>query len=143
MLGQLDITREELAAAAIQALRLAAVGLAFAAYALLLDHDRLLQAVGFARDRCWPSLATRLLPTLERDATGFVESLRGRGIAVDGVRGHARAPLASCSGSLERGLNLAEAMEARGFGTGWGGPAFPGRPGARSTGSRSRRRCRS
>src|SRR3546814_9702448 len=37
VVGYLDVTSEEVAAAAIQALRLAAVGLAFAAYALLLD----------------------------------------------------------------------------------------------------------
>ena len=49
VIGYLDVTSEELAAAGIQALRLAAVGLAFAAYALLLDLDRLLQAAGFAR----------------------------------------------------------------------------------------------
>jgi len=49
VLGYLDVTSQELSAAGIQALRLAAVGLAFAAYALLLDLDRLLQAAGFAR----------------------------------------------------------------------------------------------
>jgi energy-coupling factor transport system permease protein len=113
VLGQLDVTREELVSAALNSLRLASVGLAFAAYALLFDHDRLLQAVRFARPA---ALATRLLPTLERDAAGFVESLRGRGIEVEGLR--ARAALLSplLASSLERGLNLAEAMEARGYG---------------------------
>jgi len=113
VLGQLDITREELSSAALNALRLAAVGFAFAAYALLLDHDRILRSVRFARTA---ALATRLLPTLERDATGFVESLRGRGIAVTGVRGHAALLSPLLASSLERGLNLAEAMEARGYG---------------------------
>jgi energy-coupling factor transporter transmembrane protein EcfT len=56
------------------------------------------------------------LPTLERDATGFVESLRGRGIAVTGVRGHAALLSPLLASSLERGFNLAEAMEARGYG---------------------------
>jgi energy-coupling factor transport system permease protein len=113
VLGQLDITREELSSAALNALTLAAVGFAFAAYALLLDHDRILRSVRFARTA---ALATRLLPTLERDATGFVESLRGRGIAVTGVRGHAALLSPLLASSLERGLNLAEAMEARGYG---------------------------
>jgi len=113
VLGQLDITREELSSAALNAVRLAAVGFAFAAYALLLDHDRILRSVRFARTA---ALATRLLPTLERDATGFVESLRGRGIAVTGVRGHAALLSPLLASSLERGLNLAEAMEARGYG---------------------------
>lgn len=117
VLGQLDVTTEELRIAAVQALRLAAVGLAFTAYALLLDHDRLLAAAGFARRSALAvALATRLVPTLERDAAGLVEALRGRGLVVEGVR--ARAALLSplLAGSLERGLNLAEAMEARGFG---------------------------
>jgi energy-coupling factor transport system permease protein len=117
VLGQLDITGEELENGLFQALRLAAVGLAFAAYALLLDHDRLVQAAGFARHSVLAvGLATRLLPTLERDAGGFVEALRGRGVDASGVRGRARLLSPLLAGSLERGLNLAEAMEARGFG---------------------------
>jgi energy-coupling factor transport system permease protein len=117
VLGYLDVTSEEIAAAGVQALRLAAVGLAFAAYALLLDLDRLLQAAGFARRSVLAAgLATRLVPTLERDAAGFVEALRGRGVKVEGVRGRARLVSPLVAGSLERALNLAEAMEARGFG---------------------------
>src|SRR5262249_17476708 len=113
VLGQLDVTREELASAALNALRLASVGLAFAAYAILLDHDRLLQSVRFARPA---ALATRLMPTLERDAAGFVEALRGRGIEVAGVRGRAALLSPLLASSLERGLNLAAAMERRGYG---------------------------
>jgi energy-coupling factor transport system permease protein len=117
VLGTLDVTSEELASAGTQALRLAAVGLAFAAYVLLLDLDRLLQAASFARRSVLAvGLATRLVPTLERDAAGFVEALRGRGVSVDGLRGHARLLSPLVAGSLERSLNLAEAMEARGFG---------------------------
>jgi energy-coupling factor transport system permease protein len=117
VLGYLDVTSEELAAGGVQALRLAAVGLAFAAYALLLDLDRLLQAAGFARRSVLAvGLATRLVPTLERDAGGFVEALRGRGVEVRGLRGHARLLSPLLAGSLERSLNLAEAMESRGFG---------------------------
>ena len=113
VLGQIDVTSEELTSAALNALRLLAVGLAFAAYALLLDHDRLLHAVRFARPA---ALATRLVPTLQRDAAGFVESLRGRGVEVAGVRGRATLLSPLLASSLERGLNLAEAMEARGYG---------------------------
>ena len=117
VLGQLDVTVEELAAAAVQALRLAALTLAFAAYALLLDHDALLRSARFARrSTLVVALATRLVPTLERDAAGFVEALRGRGVRVDGVRGRARLLSPVVAGSLERALNLAEAMEARGYG---------------------------
>ena len=117
VIGYLDVTSEELAAAGIQALRLAAVGLAFAAYVLLLDLDRLLQSAGFARRSVLAvGLATRLVPTLERDAAGFVEALRGRGVQVEGIRGRAKLLSPVVAGSLERALTLAEAMETRGFG---------------------------
>jgi energy-coupling factor transporter transmembrane protein EcfT len=117
VLGPLGLTAEELESALLAALRLVAVGLAFAAYALLLDHDRLVQSAGFARRSALSvALATRLVPTLERDARGLLEALRGRGVTVDGVRGRARLLSPLLAGSLERGLNLAEAMEARGYG---------------------------
>ena len=117
VLGQLDVTSEELRNGVFQGLRLTAVALAFAAYALLLDHDRLVQSAGFARRSVLAiALATRLVPTLERDAAGLVESLRGRGVEVSGVRGRARLLSPLLAGSLERALNLAEAMEARGYG---------------------------
>ena len=117
VLGALDVTREELSYAALQALRLAAVSLAFAVYALQLDHDRLVRSARLARRSVLAvALATRLVPTLERDAAGMLESLRGRGVRIAGARGYARLASPLLSGSLERGLNLAEAMEARGYG---------------------------
>ena len=117
VLGVLDVTAEELEIGALNALRLAALGLAFAAYALLLDHDRLLAALGFARRSSLAvALATRLVPTLERDASGLAEAVRGRGVRLSGARGHARLLSPLVAGSLERAANLAEAMEARGFG---------------------------
>lgn len=117
VLGSIDVTTEELRIAALNALRLASVGLSFACFALLLDHDRLLAAAGVVRRSALAvGLATRLLPTLERDAAGLVESLRGRGVEVRGARGYATLLSPLLAGSLERGLNLAEAIEARGFG---------------------------
>ncbi|HEY6151168.1 MAG TPA: energy-coupling factor transporter transmembrane component T [Gaiellaceae bacterium] len=117
VLGQLDVTSEELRNGLFQGLRLTAVALAFSAYALLLDHDRLVQSARVARRSVLAvALATRLVPTLERDAAGLVEALRGRGVEVVGVRGRARLLSPLLAGSLERALNLAEAMEARGYG---------------------------
>lgn len=113
VLGRLDVTTEELRNGAFQGLRLVAVGLAFAVYALLVDHDRLLAAAGWARRSTLAvALATRLVPVLERDARDLQLVLRGRGVELGPVR--RLAPL--LAGSLERGLNLAEAMEARGYG---------------------------
>ena len=113
VVGTLDITTEELRNGLFQGLRLSAVGLAFAVYALLLDHDRLLASAGWARRSTLAvALATRLVPVLERDARDLRLALRGRSVELGPVR--QLSPL--LAGSLERGLNLAEAMEARGYG---------------------------
>jgi energy-coupling factor transport system permease protein len=113
VVGTLDIRTEELRNGLFQGLRLTAVGLAFAVYALLLDHDRLLTAAGWARRSTLAvALATRLVPVLERDARELRLALRGRQVLLGPVR--LLSPL--LAGSLERGLILAEAMEARGYG---------------------------
>jgi energy-coupling factor transporter transmembrane protein EcfT len=117
VVGTLDVTTDELQQAALSALRLTALALAFAAYALLLDHDRLVSGARVARRSALAvALATRLVPTLQRDAAGLVEAVRGRGVAIGGVRGFALLLSPLVAGSLERATNLAEAMEARGFG---------------------------
>jgi energy-coupling factor transport system permease protein len=117
VLGTLDVTWEELQVAALNGLRLTALALAFSAYALLLDHDRLVAAATFARRSALAvALATRLVPTLERDASGLAEGVRGRGVELRGARGYARLLSPLVAGSLERAASLAEAMEARGFG---------------------------
>jgi energy-coupling factor transport system permease protein len=113
VLGTLDVTTEELHNGLFQGLRLLAVGLAFAVYALRVDHDRLLAGSGWARrSTVAVALATRLLPLLERDARDLRGALRGRHAELGAVR--LLSPL--LAGSLERGLNVAEAMEARGYG---------------------------
>jgi energy-coupling factor transport system permease protein len=128
VLGPLDVTQEELEIAALNGLRLTALGLAFSAYALLLDHDRLVSSARFARRSALAvALATRLVPTLERDATGLAEAVRGRGLSVSGARGYARLLSPVVAGSLERAGNLAEAMEARGYGRS-GSTRAPGVP---------------
>jgi energy-coupling factor transport system permease protein len=117
VLGPLDVTSEELQSAALSGARLTVVALSFAAYTLRVDHDRLLSGLRLARrSTLAAALSTRLVPTLERDALGLVEALRGRGVAVEGVRARARLVSPLVTGSLERAVNLAEAMEARGFG---------------------------
>jgi energy-coupling factor transport system permease protein len=128
VLGRLDVTVEELEIAALNGLRLTGVALAFAAYALLVDHDRLVASARFApRSALAVALATRLVPSLERDAGGLRDAVRGRGVEVAGLRGHARLLSPLVAGSLERAGNLAEAMEARGYGRA-GRTVAPGPP---------------
>jgi energy-coupling factor transporter transmembrane protein EcfT len=128
VVGSIDVTSEELRAAALQVERLATVALAFAAYGLLVDHDRLVRSARLLRRSTLAmALSARLVPTLARDAAGLGEALRGRGVELHGLRGRARLLSPLVAGSLERALALAEAMEARGY----------GRPGA-GAGSRPR-----
>src|SRR4029079_14376696 len=87
------------------------------AHPLPADPDGLVSAAGFARRSALAvALATRLVPSLERDAAGFAESGRGRGVELHGVSGYAMLLSPLVAGSLERATGLAEAMEARGFG---------------------------
>ena len=117
VIGPLDLSTDEIRIAVVNGLRLAVVGLAFSAYTLLVDHDRLVSAAGFARRSALAvALATRLVPSLERDAAGLAESVRGRGVELHGARGYAMLLSPLVAGSLERATGLAEAMEARGFG---------------------------
>ena len=117
VLGPVDLSTDEIGIAVVNGLRLVVVGLAFSAYTLLVDHDRLVSAAGFARRSALAvALATRLVPSLERDAAGLAESVRGRGIELQGARGYATLLSPLVAGSLERATSLAEAMEARGFG---------------------------
>ena len=119
VIGPLDISTDEISIAVVSGLRLLVVGLAFTAYTLRVDHDRLVSSAGFARRSALAvALATRLVPSLERDAVGFSESVRGRGVELHGVRGYATLLSPLVAGSLERATSLAEAMEARGFGRG-------------------------
>jgi energy-coupling factor transport system permease protein len=117
VIGAVDLSTDEIRIAVVSGTRLLVVGLSFSVYTLLVDHDRLVSAVGFARRSALAvALATRLVPSLERDATGFSESVRGRGVELRGVRGYATLLSPLVAGSLERATGLAEAMEARGFG---------------------------
>src|ERR671922_84129 len=84
VIGRLDVTSEELAEALFQSLRFAAVGLAFAVYALLLDQDRLLLAGG--------RLRRSVLAGVEHEVAFGLENL---GVAPAEIRGRALEALAA------------------------------------------------
>lgn len=122
----LEITREELLAGIALGVRLFAVAVLVGAVMAHMDADRLqAQAARIApRSALTCALAARLLPTLERDARAIAETARLRGVALTegGWPGRLRraAPLALplLGSSMERGLDVAEAMTARGYGAG-------------------------
>jgi energy-coupling factor transport system permease protein len=106
------------------ALRLAVVVLAFALYTVVLDTDdqlELLSRLSF-RSGLIVSLATRLFPVLSRDGRRIADAQRSRGVELDAggrrERVAARLPLlaALSTQSLERAMDVAESMEARGYG---------------------------
>jgi energy-coupling factor transport system permease protein len=127
-LGPLDLTLtlEGLAYGVTTALRLTAVVLAFALFNVALDPDDqlgLLSRFSF-RSGLVLSLAARLLPVLSSDGSRIADAQRSRGMELDRgtrrERAAARLPLlgALLTRSLERAVDVAAAMEARGYGNG-------------------------
>ncbi|HMM49158.1 MAG TPA: energy-coupling factor transporter transmembrane component T [Miltoncostaeaceae bacterium] len=122
----LEITVEEVAYGIALGVRLFAVAVLIGAALAHLDADRLQAQVAriAPRSALICALAARLLPTLERDAQAIGEQARLRGADLTGGRWSARArraaPLALplLGSGLERGLDLAEAMVARGYSAG-------------------------
>jgi energy-coupling factor transporter transmembrane protein EcfT len=119
----LQVTLEELLYGAAAGTRLAAVTMLTGAFLGLVDRDRLAARASRAapRSTLTVTLAARLLPALRRDAAALVEATRLRGVHVTGARREtARAwgaliePL--CAAALDRGVEHAEAMAARGYG---------------------------
>jgi energy-coupling factor transporter transmembrane protein EcfT len=113
-----EITQEELVFGIAAGLRLIGSAMAVAAFVRLADGDRVLAALARVapRSAMIAALASRLLPTLEQDATGLAMASRSRAAQL-----HRRRPAAALAAplvglSLERSLMLAEAMEARGYG---------------------------
>lgn len=122
----LEITLEEVVAGIAIGVRLFAVAVIVGAVLAHMDADRLQAQVARVapRSALTCALAARLMPTLERDARAIVETARLRGVGLAEGRWPGRlrraAPLALplLGSSLERGLDVAEAMTARGYGSG-------------------------
>jgi energy-coupling factor transport system permease protein len=120
------ITAEEVAAGAAAAARVLATIALVAALFAWADPDRMLAGLGRVapRSALVSALAARLVPTMRRDARAIAETARLRGVALTTgprlSRARAAAPLALplVGSALERGLDVAEAMAARGYGEG-------------------------
>lgn len=122
----LEVTVEEVAMGVAIGLRVFAVAVLVGAALAHVDADRLQAQVARVapRSALTCALAARLLPTLERDARAIAETARLRGLDLRGGRWWRRArhaaPLALplLGSGLERGLDVAEAMVARGYSAG-------------------------
>lgn len=115
-LGQVDITLEAIAYGGILALRALALVLAFGLYSLAVDPDEVLRAfrrLSF-RSALSATLATRMVPVLTRDGRRLAEAGRCRPAG----RGPSRLALvrAVSAGALERSVEVAAALELRGYG---------------------------
>ncbi len=118
-----EITSEEVLYGLVAGARLATAILATSAFLRLADPDRT-QALAsriVPRSALTVALAARLAPTLRRDAAGLREALQLRGLGpANGRRAAIRQgslliePLVASS--LERGVDISEAMVARGYG---------------------------
>lgn len=108
-----DITLEALAYGALAGLRVVAFGLAFALFSACVDQDevlRLFRRLSY-RSALTTVLATRLVPVLARDAARMGDAARCR----PRPPGRLEVTRAALSGALERAVDVAAALEVRGY----------------------------
>lgn len=122
----LQVTLEEIVAGAALGLRAFTVTVTIGAILAHADPDRLLAVASrlLPRSALTASIAARMLPTLERDAQALSETAQLRGVSLRTGRWRVRARTAGAlavplvGSALERSLDVAEAMAARGYGAG-------------------------
>ncbi|MDO8212192.1 energy-coupling factor transporter transmembrane protein EcfT [Conexibacter sp. CPCC 206217] len=116
VLGRLDITLEAVVYGAILGLRTLALLLCTILYAAVVDPDevlRLLRRASF-RSALTATLATRMVPLLRRDGQRIAEAQRCRAGAPPSRATLVRAVTA---GALDRAVDVAAALEVRGYGS--------------------------
>jgi energy-coupling factor transport system permease protein len=124
VLGNVDVTLEALVYGAVAGLRVLVLLLVFALYSACVNPDQVLRLAGRVapRSALTASLATRSVPLLARDGHRLAEAYTLR--AGVGPATGARSRLARAAtltralgaGALERSLELAAALEVRGYG---------------------------
>jgi energy-coupling factor transport system permease protein len=123
LLGHTDITLEATAYGAILGLRAVALILCGLLYSLAVDPDevlRLFRRVSF-RSALSATLATRMVPILVRDGRRLAEAQRCRPGPPPSRLTLMRA---ACTGVLDRALDVAAALEVRGYGAARRPPAY-------------------
>jgi energy-coupling factor transport system permease protein len=123
-LGRVDITLEATAYGAVLGARAAALILCGALYTTAADPDgvlRLFRRVSF-HSALTATLATRMVPVLMRDARRLADAQRCRPGPAPSRLALVRA---STAGALERALDVAAALEVRGYGAARRPPRHP------------------
>ncbi|MDI6857791.1 MAG: energy-coupling factor transporter transmembrane component T [Dehalococcoidia bacterium] len=112
------VTLESLLYALERALRVVALLLFAAAFNLAVDHYRLLRLLppGLRQLGIVLTVAVMLLPQLVRQSKSAVEAQRLRGRKATGLRSVAALAVPVLGASLERSVQRAESLDARGFG---------------------------
>lgn len=119
VLGRIDVSAEALAEGGVLALRIAVVFAVFAVFSAAVDPDRLLRGVRpFARHSALTAtLVTRLVPLAAADQARFAEAARLRGPAA-APAGRAAIARRLVAASLDRAVDVAAALELRGYARG-------------------------
>jgi energy-coupling factor transport system permease protein len=128
--GQTDITLEATVSGAVLGARAVALVLCGALYTAAVDPDqvlRLFRRVSF-HSALTATLATRMVPVLARDARRLAEAQRCR---PGPPPSRAKLIRAATSGVLDRALDVAAALEVRGYGSAERAPRGAGRPWSR------------
>lgn len=114
------ITLESLAYGGAQALGLVATVLAFAPWSLALESHEMVDALPAHLERTGALLASALnmAPRIARSFTGIAESQRMRGWRPRGPASWAEVLVPALLTAMEDSIQVAEAMEARAFGSG-------------------------
>jgi energy-coupling factor transport system permease protein len=123
VLGRLDMTIEALAYGVLTGLRVLVLMLAFGLYSATVNPDEVLRLFGSLsmRSSLTATLATRLVPVIGRDAKRLADAyeLRAERPAAAGrgrrLRRGAILTRALAAGALERAVDLAAALEVRGY----------------------------
>jgi energy-coupling factor transport system permease protein len=116
VLGRVDVTLEALVYGCVLGLRALALILCCALYAAVVDPDevlRLFRRVSF-RSALTATLATRMVPVLQRDGRRMADAQRCRPGTPPSRVALVRAVAA---GALDRAVDVAAALEVRGYGT--------------------------
>lgn len=128
VLGAPTITLEAIAFGAVMALKLVVIISVFAVINFTVHPDDsmsvLLKMKLPYKSVLVTSLSTRFVPCLIEDTERIWDAYRTRGVQLDSggwwrrLKGRAKTTIPLLSNSLERAVQVAEAMEARAFGTG-------------------------